>query len=151
MRLDIACGERKPQGFFGIDIYKSNCTDLVHDLNTGIPLEDNSCEYVRAYDAIEHFKDQNFLMSEIWRVCSNGATVEIRVPSTDGRGAFQDPTHVSFWNINSFMYYCDNYPGYLKMNNRNGFKGKFHALDLHNENLPGNIVYTIAKLTAVKD
>ena len=26
-------------------------------------------------------------------------------PSTDGRGAFQDPTHVSFWNSNSFWYY----------------------------------------------
>jgi len=28
-----------------------------------------------------------------------------RPPSTDGRGAFQDPTHVSFWNSNSFWYY----------------------------------------------
>ena len=26
-------------------------------------------------------------------------------PSTDGRGAFQDPTHVSFRNSNSFWYY----------------------------------------------
>jgi hypothetical protein len=26
-------------------------------------------------------------------------------PSTDGRGAFQDPTHISFWNSNSFWYY----------------------------------------------
>ena len=26
-------------------------------------------------------------------------------PSADGRGAFQDPTHVSFWNSNSFWYY----------------------------------------------
>jgi hypothetical protein len=31
--------------------------------------------------------------------------LDILVPSTDGRGAFQDPTHVSFWNINSFYYY----------------------------------------------
>jgi hypothetical protein len=28
-----------------------------------------------------------------------------QTPSTDGRGAFQDPTHVSFWNKNSFWYY----------------------------------------------
>jgi len=26
-------------------------------------------------------------------------------PSTDGRGAFQDPTHCSWWNENSFWYY----------------------------------------------
>ncbi len=39
----------------------------------------------------------------------------IRTPAMDGgdfhwvasagRGAFQDPTHVSFWNENSFLYY----------------------------------------------
>ena len=28
-------------------------------------------------------------------------------PSTDGRGAFQDPTHVSFYNENSFWYFTD--------------------------------------------
>ena len=28
-----------------------------------------------------------------------------QTPSTDGRGAFQDPTHVSFWNSNSFWYH----------------------------------------------
>ncbi len=39
-------------------------------------------------------------MNEIWRICKPGATLDILVPSTDGRGAFQDPTHVSFWNIN---------------------------------------------------
>ena len=31
----------------------------------------------------------------------------IEVPSTDGRGAWQDPTHVSFWNEHSFWYYTD--------------------------------------------
>ena len=33
------------------------------------------------------------------------------IPSTDGRGAFQDPTHVSYWNENSFLYYTDKYLG----------------------------------------
>lgn len=32
-------------------------------------------------------------------------SIDILVPSTDGRGAFQDPTHISFWNANSFLYY----------------------------------------------
>ncbi len=27
-----------------------------------------------------------------------------QTPSTDGRGAFQDPSHVAFYNENSFMY-----------------------------------------------
>jgi O-antigen biosynthesis protein len=28
-------------------------------------------------------------------------------PSTDGRGAWQDPTHLSGWNENSFWYHTD--------------------------------------------
>ena len=28
-------------------------------------------------------------------------------PSTDGRGAYQDPTHVAFYNENSFWYFTD--------------------------------------------
>jgi hypothetical protein len=44
-------------------------------------------------------------MSEIHRVLAPGGWAFIEVPSTDGRGAFQDPTHVSYWNENSFFYY----------------------------------------------
>jgi hypothetical protein len=44
-------------------------------------------------------------MSEIHRVLSDGGWAFIEVPSTDGRGAWQDPTHVSFWNQNNFWYY----------------------------------------------
>jgi hypothetical protein len=38
-------------------------------------------------------------------VLKPGGWLITRTPSTDGRGAFQDPTHVSFWNPNSFLYY----------------------------------------------
>jgi O-antigen biosynthesis protein len=30
-----------------------------------------------------------------------------RTPSTDGRGTLQYPTHVAFYNENSFLYYSD--------------------------------------------
>ena len=43
------------------------------------------------------------------RVLAPGGWAFIEVPSTDGRGAFQDPTHVSYWNENSFLYYTDRY------------------------------------------
>jgi hypothetical protein len=45
-------------------------------------------------------------MKEIYRVLAHGGWFICEVPSTDGRGAFQDPTHVSYWNANSFWYYC---------------------------------------------
>jgi hypothetical protein len=41
----------------------------------------------------------------MWRVLKRGGVADIIVPSTAGPGAFQDPTHVSFWNERSFMYF----------------------------------------------
>jgi len=109
LKLDLCCSRRKPEGFFGIDIGKFPGVDLIHDLNTGIPMDDNSCSEVRAYDAIEHMRDGLKIMKEIWRVCVDGALVDILVPSTDGRGAWQDLTHVSFWNQNSFGYFINDF------------------------------------------
>ena len=56
---------------------------------------------------IEHLRDSLHTMREMYRVLAPGGYAVLSVPSTDGRGAFQDPTHVSFWNENSFLYYTD--------------------------------------------
>lgn len=107
-KLDICCSSRKPSGYIGIDIEQFPGVDVVHDLNMGIPFDDNSVEEVRAFDAIEHLRDGIFTMKEIWRVLKDQGIVDILVPSTDGRGAWQDLTHVSFWNVNSFGYWVNN-------------------------------------------
>jgi hypothetical protein len=110
LKLDLCCSSRKPEGFFGIDIFLFPGVDKIYDLNDGIPLEDNSCIEIRGHDAIEHLRNGMQTMKEIWRICQDGALVDILVPSTDGRGAWQDQTHCSFWNQNSFGYWCNNAP-----------------------------------------
>lgn len=101
-QIDLCGGFNSPDGFISIDKYNGTITA---DLDKGIPFADNSCGVVRAYDAIEHLKDGYKTMSEIHRVLAPGGVFISMTPSTDGRGAWQDPTHVSFWNENSFWYY----------------------------------------------
>ena len=80
--------------------------DVVADLDKAPwPFEDNSVGVFRMQDALEHLSNPIQTMKELWRCLSPKGWVLIDVPSTDGRGAFQDPTHVSFWNSNSFWYY----------------------------------------------
>jgi len=100
--IDLCGGFNSPKGYTSIDKFNG---DIVHDLETGIPLPDNSCGVIRAHDALEHIKNSQHLMNEIHRVLAPGGILLSMTPSTDGRGAFQDPTHVSFWNQNSFFYY----------------------------------------------
>jgi glycosyltransferase involved in cell wall biosynthesis len=81
--------------------------DINCDLNQEIPFEDSSVGVLRAIDVLEHLNDPIQIMKEAFRVLAPGGYFIIQVPSTDGRGAFQDPTHKSFWNENSFFYYTD--------------------------------------------
>jgi SAM-dependent methyltransferase len=69
------------------------------------PFDDNSVGLIVAYDTLEKFRNPIHMMKEAYRVLVDGGIFIVQVPSTDGRGAFQDPTHVSFWNENSFWYY----------------------------------------------
>lgn len=47
------------------------------------------------------------LMNYFYKSLVPGGWLLINVPSTDGKGAFCDPTRVSFWNDLSFRYYTD--------------------------------------------
>ena len=107
LKLDLGGGINGMNGYITVD-QRSNA-DVVCDLNQGIPFPDNSVGVINASHIIEHLKDPIKTMREIHRVLAHGGWVFIEVPSTDGRGAFQDPTHVSYWNENSFLYYTNSY------------------------------------------
>lgn len=150
LRIDLGCGANKLSGFIGVDIYSDPNIDIVADLTQKFPFEDSEVDEIRAYDIIEHLPDRIHTMNEIWRVCKPGAKVNIRVPSTDGRGAFQDPTHISFWNINSFQYYCSKFSPYWNLCRTYGFAGDFNILRLEHEESPDNVIHVVVELYVVK-
>ena len=90
--------------FTTVDLFDA---DVVTDLNDSWPLSDNSVGVIRASHIFEHLKDSVHTMNEAYRVLAPGGWLFLEVPSTDGRGAFQDPGHVSFWNENSIWYYTN--------------------------------------------
>lgn len=106
-KLHLGCGRKILDGYVNVDIVDAPGVDLVHDVATGIPYADNSFDEILAIDFIEHIplgKTISF-MNEAWRVLAPGGRLCIHVPSAPGITAFQDPTHVSFWNEESFTYY----------------------------------------------
>lgn len=150
IRVDLGCGRSKPEGYLGVDVYSRPGVDIVADLTQRFPFADSSVDAVRAHDLVEHLPDRLHTMNEIWRICKPNATVDIFVPSTDGRGAFQDPTHVSFWNLNSFQYYCVEFPGYLELCRSYGFQGAFQLLHLEETESQNQVIHVRAVLQAVK-
>ena len=105
--LDLGAAHRKPEGYLGVDVYAGEGVDIVADVAKGIDLPDGSVGVIRAVDFLEHVPDKVALFNELYRLLAHGGMLLTLTPSTDGRGAFQDPTHVAFYNENSFWYFTN--------------------------------------------
>lgn len=105
LRIDVGCGDCKPDGYVGLDIQDLPGVDKVIDFaKDGLPYPDSSVDEIRAFDFVEHIQDKVYTLKEFWRVCKPGGIVNIQVPDASvGQGGFRDPTHVSFWCPQSFM------------------------------------------------
>ena len=148
--VDIGGGLNPYPNYTTVDLRET--ADYVCDLNDGIPLPDNSVGVLNASHILEHLADKTKIMSEIHRVLSPGGWAFIEVPSTDGRGAFQDPTHVSYWNENSFLYYTSSYLGNFIDNTTIRFQEYRRETWFPNDWLKSiNVCVTTAWLVAIKD
>ena len=148
--MNLGSGYRKLDGFVNIDNREECEPDLCIDIiDEGLPYEDSTVDYVFAQDFLEHIPPEYVvsLIEEIYRVLKPGGTFEHLTPSTDGRGAFMDPTHRSWWNINSWLYYMDDHYRHLY-----GIKAKFEGdlLD-HITNDQLHVIHTHGVLKAVKE
>lgn len=148
--VDIGGGLNPYPGYTTVDLRET--ADYVADLNDGIPLPDNSVGVLNASHIIEHLHDKTKTMAEIHRVLAPGGWAFIEVPSTDGRGAFQDPTHVSYWNENCFMYYTQRYMANFIDNKDIRFQEYRRDTHFPNDWMKSiNVCVTSAWLVAIKD
>jgi hypothetical protein len=103
IKLNLGCNDRHLPDHVNVD--RVAPADVVTDLEQRWPWEDSTVEHIVAHDIIEHLHDKIHTMNEAHRVLAPAGTIEIAVPTTDGPGAWCDPTHVSYWNRLSFRYY----------------------------------------------
>ena len=144
LKVDIGGGLYPRKGYLTID---QEGADITCDLNDGIPLPDNSVGVINASHVLEHLRDPIKSMREIHRVLAHGGWAMIEVPSTDGRGAWQDPTHVSYWNEHSFWYYTNKDKAYFIRNK----DIRFQSYRLETWEMAPHIPVVSAWLVAIKD
>lgn len=143
--VDLGGAIGAPPGF---ETYDRQNADIVGNLDDDWLLADASVGLLRAHDVVEHLRDPIHTMNEAYRVLAPGGVLDILVPSTDGRGAWCDPTHVSFWNIRSFRYYTEpEMRQYLEPE----CTCLFTPLVLENRMMWEGIPYVVAELVPVKE
>ena len=105
-KLNLGCGfNKKPKedGWINIDSDPSVNPDIIRDLERGLPFDSNSVDEVYAHHILEHMEDFIFVLSEIYRVCRDGAEIEVEVPL----GVSDDPSHRVFFTPTSFNHWCE--------------------------------------------
>lgn len=144
LKLELGGRMNAKPGYTTVDLKEA---DIIHDLNTPWPWADSSVGCIRAMDVLEHLVDPLFTMKELYRVLAPAGWAFIRVPSTDGRGAFQDPTHCSFWNENSFHYYTKECKAKYIDTPVRFQSSRLYTTELDQE----KVCWTIAHLVSMKD
>lgn len=140
--LDIGCGTRPKNPFnadelYGVDVRDDleahvKKADLVVE---PIPYEDESFEYLTAYDFIEHIPRVVYaparrnafveFMNEVYRVLKPNGLFLSMTPAYPHAVAFRDPTHINFITDETFPLYFDDSSRWASIY---GFTGAFHIV-----------------------
>jgi len=148
LRLNLGCSDAHVKSWLNVDVCAP--ADQVVDLSEPWPWADSSVEAIKAWDIFEHLPSKLLSMNEAHRVLRPGGQLDLYVPTTDGRGAFQDPTHVSFWTPNDLFYWCENYPEWQRFHVAYGITARFRVINQHHAEYPGRVWKLRAILEAVK-
>jgi len=76
----------------------------------GFPFCNDSCSFVRARDFLEHCRNLQFVMNEVWRVLQPGGLFQIKGPSAKSEAAWGNPDHVRVINTYTLKHFCQYIP-----------------------------------------
>jgi SAM-dependent methyltransferase len=106
LRLDLGCGGSKREGFIGLDCVALPDVDHVVDLvRERWPFDDNSVGYVYSSHFFEHVDQPNNVLSEIGRVCRDGARIEFWTPYAFTNEAYLYG-HTTYLTEDLWLHFC---------------------------------------------
>jgi SAM-dependent methyltransferase len=107
--LNIGCGTHKMPDACNLDISEAVnpdvCFDLENCASVPLPFSDNTFNAIHASHTLEHIRNILPLMQELYRVAKPGALLVGRVPYGSHDCAFEDPTHVRQFMLESPSYF----------------------------------------------
>ena len=112
-RLHLGCGRTILSGWVNVDRIDLPGVDVVADLDVcnkaRLPFETDTVEEFLLSHVIEHIQDTLGLMQELHRISKPGAKLVARTPYGSSDDAWEDPTHVRPYFIQSWGYFSQPY------------------------------------------
>ena len=121
-KLNIGCGKDIRPGFINLDIVKAPGVDVVHNIEYPWHFEPQSFSLIVAHHVLEHCRNLVDVMNEAYRCMQPGGRFSIKVPWWSGEWAHGDPSHVLFFDHNSFSAFSDWFPVYKQLGIHHSWK-----------------------------
>jgi len=85
IKLHLGCGDYWFDGYINIDLGVFGGTDMLWDLNKGLPFQNETVEIIELYDVLEHFgkEEAERLVDEFKRVLIPKGKVRLSVPDIE--------------------------------------------------------------------
>lgn len=105
--LELGCGPNKTiADAITVDMLDIDGVDIVCNLDEGLSfLADNSVDEIHSFHFLEHVKDVNLMMKEIYRVLKPGGITSGKVPYFANPYFYSDPTHKTTFGLYTFAYF----------------------------------------------
>lgn len=108
MKLNLGCGKDVREGWVNLDFQPGDGVDVVADLERD-KLPFHNVEEMLLCHVLEHLKEPLRVMQELWRIAKPGCKLTIRLPHGASDDAWEDPTHVRPYFLQSFGYFSQPY------------------------------------------
>jgi SAM-dependent methyltransferase len=112
VEVELGCGSvKRVNNAIGIDQIDNETVDIVCSLEDGLPFfPDNSVDVIYSYHLLEHLKDLEFFMGEIFRVLKPGGKKIGTVPHFSNPYYYSDYSHKTPFGLYSFCYFARQSP-----------------------------------------
>ena len=116
-QLDVGAGGQREDGWETLDKTDLYHPDHVHDITVlPWPFENGAFDRVKCVHVLEHV-DRALLvpvMNELHRILKPGGLLFVETPVAPHWKAFADPTHVSYFVPQTFLYFADDSMAYWR-------------------------------------
>jgi glycosyltransferase involved in cell wall biosynthesis len=113
-RLNLGCGTNILPGYVNWDTCSLPGVDLTTPIDPfypRLPFSDEEFDEILAFHVLEHVANKAAIIEELWRISRHNAVIKIKLPDRNHSDAFLDPTHLSYWEVDTIDFYL---PGHLR-------------------------------------
>lgn len=113
-RLNLGCGYDIRSDYVNVDTCDLPGVDVVISVDPfhpSLPFADEEFDEIIAFHVLEHMAHKPKIIEELWRIARHNARIKIKLPDRNHSDAFLDPTHFSYWEVDTIDFYL---PGHLR-------------------------------------